>query len=288
MGELERNLREACRRLGAELEPYRDVQNGRQFYAVRRSERVLVNLYSGAKGESAHIPAGQGLLGSELQEWLDERRTPESPWAVWIGSDESGKGDYFGPLVVAGVLLERAEAAEAVRWGVRDSKELPESKILDLDRRIRETWPSEVVTVTAAMYNALYERERNVNAILGDAHARVIGRLCGRGRSRPEAAVVDRFGSEEHLLKRLSGAAKELKIVQRPHAESDPAVAAASVVARAAFVRGLRGLSRVYPFDFPFGAGEEALEAARAFAREFGREKLPKVAKVHFKTTLRV
>ncbi len=276
-------LSEFCRERGATLEPYRDVQNGRQYHAVRGGERVLVTVYSGKKGETVHVDAAcTGPLADELRDWLGGAKTPASPWAVWAGSDESGKGDFFGPLCVAAVRVTREQAAALVKAGVRDSKELGNDQALSLDRGIRKALPFAVARLDPEAYNAAYDG--NLNRTLGKLHGDALAKVAAGA----EALIVDKFGGERYVRGPLKELGVKTKLVMRVRAESDPAVAAASVVARAEFLLGLEALEEKFDMRFPPGASAEVEAAGRRFVKCFGREKLGLVAKLHFRTAARL
>lgn len=279
----EADLKRICQALGATLEPYRDVQNGRQFHAARGAERVLVAVYSGAKGSKIHVDAGcAGPLADELRDRLAGAKTPASAWAVWAGSDESGKGDFFGPLCVAAVRVTRAQAAALVKAGVRDSKELGNEQALSLDAGIRKALPFAVARLDPEAYNAAYDG--NLNRTLGKLHGDALAKVAAGA----EALIVDKFGGERYVRGPLKELGVKTKLVMRVRAESDPAVAAASVVARAEFLRGLEALEEKFGLRFPPGASAEVEAAGRAFVRRLGREKLGQVAKLHFRTAGRL
>lgn len=285
------SLRAACRRLGARLQDYRDINHGRQFFAIRDDERVLVTIYSGKRGDKIHVDANQtGSLAAELRAEFGRppARAPAaaklkkatSKWSVWIGSDEAGKGDFFGPLCVAAVRVTRELAAGLARAGVRDSKLLQDARILEMDGAIRRACAVGVVILFPEEYNASYDG--NLNRLLGRLHADAIAQVA----EGAEAFVVDKFGAERYVrdpLRQKLGAAAA-KLVLRERAESDPAVAAASVIARAEFVRGLRALEERYGMPLPPGAAAHVEAAGRAFVRRHGVDALARVAKRHFRT----
>lgn len=280
-------LRAACWRLGARLEDRRAIDYGRQFFAVRGGERVLVTLYSGKRGEKIHIDANQsGPLAAELRAEFGESRSrtrsparPASQWSIWAGSDESGKGDFFGPLCVAAVRVTRELAAGLVRAGVRDSKLLEDARILEMDGAIRRVCPVGIASLPPEQYNAAYDG--NLNRLLGRLHADALAQVAGGA----EAFVVDKFGAERYVRDPLEKLGISVpKLVLREGAESDPAVAAASVVARAEFVRGLRALEERFGMPLPPGAAARVEAAGRAFVRRHGVDALLCVAKRHFRT----
>jgi ribonuclease HIII len=211
-----------------------------------------------------------------------------------LGVDESGKGDFFGPLCVAGVYVNESVVHAWKDLGVRDSKRISSDKtIADLADRIRNT-PGCVVAVVPIgneAYNRLYQKFRNVNSLLAWGHARVIENLMEQ-RTRmvppPVRAISDQFAANKETVARaLMTLGRELELVQRHKAESDLAVAAASILARHEFVRRMAALGQQYGMTFPKGASAAVDAAAKEFVTKLGAEALPKVAKMHFRTALR-
>ena len=204
-----------------------------------------------------------------------------------IGSDETGKGDYFGSLVVAGCLVGPDDVAYLREIGVRDSKQLSDGSIEVLEGKILDRIPTEVVELPPPEYGRLHAQTKNVNVILGEAHAEVIRKLK---QAHPDCkrAVVDKFGREDQVLGPLGDVADGMVIKQMPRAEANPAVAAASIVARAVFVRSLRRLSDECGVDLLPGASAPVEEVAHKVAAVGGRDLLATVAKMHFKTTERI
>lgn len=201
------------------------------------------------------------------------------------GTDESGKGDYFGPLVAAAVVLDDPMTEKhLVTEGVRDSKTLTSVEIARLDALVRRHCVHDVVVVGPEAYNRLYGEMRNLNTLLAWGHARALENVLAK---KPVArAITDQFGDKKYVEQALFAKGQEVRLEQRPRAETDPAVAAASVLARAEFVRRLDALSDQWGMRLPKGAGTDVLNAARTFVRRHGRANLDKVAKVHFRTTL--
>jgi ribonuclease HIII len=215
-------------------------------------------------------PAGAAGAGAEA-EARDDRTT--------IGSDECGKGDYFGPLVVAAVRLEPGEAKKVRASGVRDSKTLSDDTALRLGGALRSVFAHAVARLDPEQYNRMHTRPGQLNEILADLHARAIREL-----HRPGARVViDQFGPESLMSRRLGDL--DLSLEQRPRAEEIPSVAAASVIAREEFLLALRELSERFAVDLHKGAGDPVDRAARKFVSLHGMSSLGKVAKLHFKNT---
>lgn len=209
-----------------------------------------------------------------------------APAAGRIGTDESGKGDYFGPLVAAGFFLADGQEEVVRALGVRDSKTLSDRRCRAIAETLRGAYPHSVVSIGPEKYNELYAKMRNLNRLLAWGHARVIENIlervpCGR-------AVTDQFGDAKYVLNALLKKGRAIELIQRPRGEEDAAVAAASILARAEFLARLEALGREWGMDLPKGAGPPVEQAAAAFVRRHGREALARVAKTHFKTTERV
>jgi len=208
------------------------------------------------------------------------------PAAGHIGTDESGKGDYFGPLVVAGFYCPDAQVPVLRELGVRDSKKISDGRIREIADTLRNGYVHSVVSVGPEKYNALYAKLGNLNRLLAWAHARVIENILGVVDCA--RAVTDQFGDERYVLNALMAKGKRIELVQRHRGEEDVAVAAASILARADFVQRLKALSREWAVDLHKGAGPPVEAAAAAFLLRHGPQALPQVAKMHFKITERV
>jgi ribonuclease HIII len=204
-----------------------------------------------------------------------------------IGVDESGKGDYFGPLAVAGVHVPEGGRDALLSLGVRDSKQVSDDRARRLARAIRDSYATSVVAIGPERYNALYASMRNLNRLLAWAHARVIENLLERVPDCGEA-ISDQFGDARLLEQALLERGRRIRLRQHPRAEADPVVAAASLVARAEFLDRLTALSGRFGTSLPKGAGPPVLVAARAFVAQHGADALGQVAKLHFRTTRQV
>jgi ribonuclease HIII len=199
-----------------------------------------------------------------------------------IGTDESGKGDFFGPLVVGAVYVNDGTARYLQDIGVKDCKRLSDSRALELAEHIKKQCVFDVVRINPQKYNSLYEKFGNLNVLLAWAHARAIENILGKVECN--LVITDQFGDEKYVKEKLMKKGKEVQLIQRHKAESDIAVAAASVIARASFLQGLEYLSKTYGILFPKGA-TDVEHAGRMFFAAYGRERLEEVAKTHFKTT---
>ena len=213
-----------------------------------------------------------------------------------IGADESGKGDYFGPLVACAVFVSEDAGPGLRSIGVRDSKELPDEEMRRMAPRIREICGHVgLVSIGPERYNQMHESmRRNANTVLARAHGQaisdVIGRLESAGSFVEEMTVViDQFAKNEQvMLSEQRAGGWRVRLLQMPRAESDVAVAAASILARVKFVDGLSRLSRSAGVDLPKGAAAIVDRAGKALVRHRGPDALSKYAKRHFKNTNRV
>jgi ribonuclease HIII len=211
-----------------------------------------------------------------------------------LGVDESGKGDFFGPLCVAGVYVNGTMIEKWKEAGIRDSKNIgSDKKIKELAELIRETpgCVSTVVPIGNEAYNRLYLKMRSVNSLLAWGHARVVENLMGqrhRMNPLPVRAISDQFASSKDVVaKAMMSMGREIELVQKHRAEEDLAVAAASILARHEFVTRLDALGKQFGMVLPRGASAAVDAVAKEFIVKQGVENLPKVAKMHFRTALR-
>ncbi|HTX20845.1 MAG TPA: ribonuclease HIII [Candidatus Aquilonibacter sp.] len=211
-----------------------------------------------------------------------------------IGVDESGKGDFFGPLCIAGVYVNEAVIKYWEDAGIKDSKNISsDNKIKDLADLILHTPKciAKVVPIGNPKYNELYQRNRSINRVLAWGHARAIESLMMRKSEMnplPVRAISDQFAASKHVVARaLMPLGREIELVQRHKAEEDIAVAAASILARNEFVERLEKLEKQFEMKLPKGAGPLVDAAAKEFIAKHGVENLPNVAKMHFRTALR-
>jgi ribonuclease HIII len=209
-----------------------------------------------------------------------------SPEKGHIGTDESGKGDYFGPVVIAGVFMPDGQEAVLKEFGVKDSKRTSDNRARELAEVIKRGYAHSVVSIGPERYNELYSRLSNLNRILAWGHSRVIENILEKVDCR--LAITDQFGDKAFVLNALMKKGKRIELIQRPKAEEDMAVAAASLLARAEFLKRLHFLSQDVGFDLPKGASALVEEAGLQLVKLHGPQILDKVAKTHFKTTTRI
>jgi ribonuclease HIII len=205
-----------------------------------------------------------------------------------IGIDESGKGDFFGPLVIAGVCIEPDDEMALVKAGVKDSKLISDGQVLTIAEKIRTLVSDkryDVIHMGCEKYNELYGRIHNLNRLLAWGHARVLENLLEK--SPCSLAVCDQFGDERYINSALMEKGRAITLIQMHRAEADLAVAAASILARDTFLRKLKELSEKYGITLPKGA-THVIEPGKTFVAAHGQAELVKVAKLHFKTTEKV
>jgi len=227
----------------------------------------------------AHEQEGNSLLGSSFASGLHPYGDVPFPH---IGIDESGKGDFFGPLVIAGVYLDEAGAKKCTELGVCDSKKLTDKAILVLASKIKAVSVFDVVVIGNKKYNELYSKFKNLNKMLAWGHVTVLENLLGKKACN--LAISDKFADESVILNALKEKGKKIKLIQKTKAEADLAVAAASILARAEFVNRLSRLSAQYGLELPKGASDKVIEQGKAFAAKYGKDELQNTSKLHFKT----
>jgi ribonuclease HIII len=222
---------------------------------------------------------GEAKLGYE------EVHAPEM-FEPHFGVDESGKGDFFGPLVIAGVYVDRGIARKLLESGVQDSKRIgSDTRIRALAEGIRKDSMGlfEVVLIGPAKYNELYEKFGNLNKLLAWGHARVIENLLGKKPDCPRS-LSDQFADARLIEQSLLRHGQKIDIQQRPRAESDIAVAAASILAREGFINWLDREGKKLGTRLERGVSAGVKATAQKLVQEKGPDGLRQVAKVHFRT----
>ena len=289
-------LRSLLEDSGAYISFIRHIDHGVQYRVTRGPESVIVNVYSSGK-------ISTGGKASSLRDIVENWRlaqtnavanvhtaiaATEPDSTPRVGTDEAGKGDYFGPLVVAGVRILGAEIAEKLHSvGARDSKTLSVLGAVNVARRILTSAGPEntrVVVLPPKEYEVRrHAADNNVNKLLAQVNVQIFEELESE---EVKLFVIDEFGKAARSCVEPwlpSG----VRLVVRPGAEDDVAVAAASVLARARYLEEMDALSEEIGFELPRGA-THVLGAARRVAEQHGLEGLEEVAKVHFSTTARV
>ena len=203
-----------------------------------------------------------------------------------IGIDESGKGDYFGPLVVAAVYVDTEEKINKLKEiGIKDSKKIQDSKIRLLAKRIKEICDNEVIAISPTRYNQLWETMLGLNEILAWSHAQSLEKVLQRN-TNCDMAISDQFSGKEILLNKLKSNGKKIELIQRTKAEENVAVAAASILARDRFLEAMEIMERTFNQSFHRGANDKTIADGVLFTKKGGN--LREVAKIHFSTTEKI
>lgn len=303
MNDIPEDLKRKITSYGATVSGTREINHATQYRLVKNSETATLNVYSTSKvsegGKETGLKellrgwrlSGKGFKKGEKSGKKTRTLASASPTkqneTPRVGTDEAGKGEYFGPLVVSGVRVLSGETDSKLRGlGVRDSKDLSLAAVQKLAGEIIGLLGDEnfrVVCLPPREYEARWKASgSNVNRLLGEVNAEVIGQL----EAGVEVAVVDAFGvkAREYVEAGLSSG---LRVEARPRAEDDAAVAAASILARSRYLVEMDLLSEKAGFELPRGS-THVTTAARRVYKERGEEGLKDVAKFHFKTTQRV
>jgi ribonuclease HIII len=239
----------------------------------------------------------QGKAAHEVAEWLSSKgasaeqpapktRAVDDPTdhgaQHWIGIDEAGKGDFFGPLVICAAHVSRDDTGWLRALGVADSKALTDTRIRAIAEQMAPAVPHEVLALDPPTYNTLHARMGNLNRILAWAHAKTSQRLFETVGA--DLILSDQFAASDVVRQAYTSDAARAVWTQRTKAESDLAVACASIFARAQFLAGMEHLERTHNVRLHRGAGPPVLQAGRALVGKHGPQLLPAVAKLHFRT----
>ena len=203
-----------------------------------------------------------------------------------VGVDESGKGDFFGPLVVASFLCDDSEKEKLAEIGVRDSKLISDKRILEIDTQLRDHYPHAVITVHPPSYNKIYADIRNLNKLLAEGHANAIKTILEEETA--DIVISDKFGKAELVNKALLDKDVTVPLMQLTKGERIIQVAAASIIARAVFIKAMDILSEKYGLEIPKGAAPKVDQMGREIVKRFGVEVLTELAKIHFKNYQRI
>ncbi len=298
-------LQEFVESKGWSIVAEKEIQSGYQLVINDGITRVPVALFSSGK---TLIQGKPSELQTKLKIWWEERKVSsmqsaastttqssfvETPLSeptsnftgrARIGLDESGKGDYFGPLVIGAVYVDEQTEDKLIALGVRDSKLLTDERMLVMSEDIKALCPNFVVPIEPKRYNELYDKIRNLNQLLAWGHAWTLEKMLENVSC--DLAVVDKFGDEFYLRQALREKGRQITVIQQTHAEEDIAVAAASILARARFVQQMKQLSKRIGKILPKGASDPSIvTVGRELVAEHGKEILVEIAKLHFKTT---
>ena len=302
-------IKELLTKDGFTVNPHRPIQYGIQFIVFLENQSGIIRLFDGKKGLKLDLSQvkEQALLkrienhlspielesGKRLKftsSIVEEKTGPisfqgspkEDPDEL-IGIDESGKGDYFGPLVVASVYTNPTLTKRLQDLGVKDCKVLTDTRVHELAPQIEAICPHSLVVMANKSYNDVYEKVGNLNHILAWAHARVLMNTLNQVDC--PYALSDQFGDPNLIRAQLYAKGKQVMLFSRPKAESNIAVAAASILARSTFLTYLSEMTEKFNLKIPKGSTEEAIFTAQKLITEHGSAILPYTVKLHFKLT---
>lgn len=274
---------------------------GVQLHLSRMGESNSINIYYSEKCGISMVPGGKvdtGLykdIGSKfsIQSGSQAPEAAMHSWQSWIGSDECGKGDYMGGLVVCAFAMEQSLSKHLRALGVQDSKALGDAKIIEIAKALYRYYPSRIscLILKPAKYNELYSsmqaQGKNLNDLLAWQHCTAIRDLLNTNPD-VQGVLVDQFSNSKKVAAALKKHQPQLPVTERPKAESDTAVAAASIIARYQFLQMREGLKKYYSIEIPLGAGKRVNEAAKKFVAKYGKDRLHEIVKLHFVSTYEV
>ena len=285
----------------------KEIQYGAQFVISKDNVSGVIRFFSGKKGDKLDfsqlkdVSLKEAVVSSLRSEKafstvLKSVAVNESKKSVLtstplfeeafekgdlIGVDESGKGDYFGPLVIASVFVSKENYETLLSLGVMDSKRLNDDKILALSHQIRTLCPVDTVIISNPKYNELYASFRNLNTLLAWWHSQTIENMVSKVACKQ--VLCDQFGKQSLIETAIKQKGLDVDLRQAHKAESTVAVAAASIIAREGYITALAKLSHEYGLSFPKGISSKTISCVKAFEKKFGTAALPDVSKSHFK-----
>ena len=293
-------LAEAKAKLSAELPiaAEKKINYGYQYTVKLAEAKLTLNIYNGKKGLNI-VYSGDSALAERAAALLEGRKAQAAAPAtfvtdgLWAGSDESGKGDFFGSLVVAAVVVDNTTADRLRAAGVKDCKLLTDKKILELEDIIKASVVDySVLELKPRVYNLRYEQVAaqggKLNQLLGYGHVAALSKVLEKHEDC-HSALIDQFTTSMVNSRALKQRFPQCDVRQQPKAESNLAVAAASVLARAQFLHTMAALAAEAGVQaLPKGGGAQATACARELAAKYGKEALRNYVKLHFANYQRV
>ena len=293
-------LAEAKAKLSAELPiaAEKKINYGYQYMVKLAEAKLTLNIYNGKKGLNI-VYSGDSALAERAAALLEGRKAQAAAPAtfvtdgLWAGSDESGKGDFFGSLVVAAVVVDNTTADKLRAAGVKDCKLLTDKKILELEDIIKASVVDySVLELKPRVYNLRYEQVAaqggKLNQLLGYGHVAALSKVLEKHEDC-HSALIDQFTTSMVNIRALKQRFPQCDVRQQPKAESNLAVAAASVLARAQFLHTMAALAAEAGVqELPKGGGAQATACARELAAKYGKEALRNYVKLHFANYQRV
>lgn len=293
-------LAEAKAKLSAELPiaAEKKINYGYQYTVKLAEAKLTLNIYNSKKGLNI-VYSGDSALAERAAALLEGRKAQAAAPAtfvtdgLWAGSDESGKGDFFGSLVVAAVVVDNTTADKLRAAGVKDCKLLTDKKILELEDIIKASVVDySVLELKPRVYNLRYAQVAaqggKLNQLLGYGHVAALSKVLEKHEDC-HSALIDQFTTSMVNIRALKQRFPQCDVRQQPKAESNLAVAAASVLARAQFLHTMAALAAEAGVqELPKGGGAQATACARELAAKYGKEALRNYVKLHFANYQRV
>jgi len=282
------SIRKTLINIGLNCSDIEERQYNYEFTVTSGNEKLKIQVYFGKKGVKTILQGNkESLLYKEVNIAVSEQQImnfaedsiePEK----YVGSDESGKGDVFGPLVVTAFYTDKKTEPLLLQMGVTDSKSLSEKQITEIAKKIRINFPEQIETVilNPAKYNELYSKFNNLNNLLTWAHSTAVSALLKRFECNE--VIVDKFSNQQIKISQVLSN-KKINVLQTTKGERFLGVAAASIIARDTFNKWFQKTEQQY-FSLPKGASTEVEKTIVAFINKFSKNELHQVAKLHFKT----
>lgn len=257
---------------------------------VDRKTKVKVQVYYGKKGVKRVLQGDETtelyqrikkvLFGENLfNQSIDDLSEP----SAYIGTDEAGKGDFFGPLVVAAFYVNSEIKSKLFEMEVKDSKLLSDFQIKNLAGKIKKLFADniDVVVINPEKYNQLYSKFGNLNELLSWAHSQAIKNLSEKFPD--PVLIIDKFCDEKIISKHLRLKKIENQFELTPKAERFLGVAAASILAREKFLNWFTRMEKEIGIKIPKGASTIVDDHAKKIVDQYNAEILSKLVKLHFK-----
>lgn len=260
-----------------------------EFDVLSGKEKIKVMVYFGKKGVKTVFQGNnESVLYQEIEEIATGKMSfdfPEEKFnepEEYIGSDETGKGDVFGPLVTCAVYVNKELSEKLRKFGVRDSKELSANQIIRIASQIKKLGEDnyEIISINPQRYNELYQKFNNINLLLNWSHSKAIENLLERKPAK--TIITDKFRKKD-LIFSNNFDSSNYNIIQETKAEKYIAVAAASILARNKQLQWFANQKKA-GFALKRGASEEVKNDVKNVIKNYGIEEINKLAKTHFKT----
>ena len=287
---------------GYQINNVKEIAYGIQFRCDDGVNDECVRIFKNKKGKitldtsqiknevfSSYLSEFTSSNGITKKQNTSKTKSNHSPFPILapplIGTDEAGKGDYFGPLCICAFYCDEDEYVNLSKLGVKDSKLLTDNQIMIIASNIARLHENySIVRIDNRKYNDLYLTDKNLNIIMSKAHALAIKKLYNKVKC--PNILTDKFSSIDRINDIFKGT--DIYVKQEIKAERNLAVAAASILARATFLKSMTELGKTYNFKFPLGANTFVDIKAKEFIELYSEEELFDVAKLNFANTNKI